>query len=332
MTKIHFIIEFSGGKEVVENNRQAVPGSKPVRAIGRLKRLFRYLADRFSFVEVRKGNQCMEPELEAEAEEEPEESVQVLADEEDMAVAEVKVAEGRTSEPLVSELQMAELQATEPKVSESQMAEPQVSALQMLAAPQVFEPESTVPQSSAFQVLELQVSEPDTCASESSEPESSEPESSASKAFASHVSAPELFASQSSAPTPPWTELIQSLNHLSPDAPLTAQELAELEKIPSFSTLQEKSAAYLYISRIFESRAAAMSFIRSLSLRTTSAQVGDLIEQAMEHHPHLTAREARCNAFIRHLKTLITFQRGSSKRNLQMMLKKRDDFRKLGGR
>jgi hypothetical protein len=330
MTKIHFIIEFSGGKEVVENNRQAVPGSKPVRAIGRLKRLFCCLADRFSFVEVRKGNQCMEPE--AEAEEEPEESVQVPAVEEDMAVAEVKVAEGRTSEPLVSELQMAELQATEPKVSESQMAEPQVSALQILAAPQVFEPESTVPQSSAFQVFELQVSEPDTCASESSEPESSEPESSASKAFASHVSAPEVFASQSSAPTPPWTDFIQSLNYLSPDAPLTAQELAELEKIPSFSTLQEKSAAYLYISRIFESRAAAMSFIRSLSLRTTSAQVGDLIEQAMEHHPHLTAREARCNAFIRHLKTLITFQRGSSKRNLQMMLKKRDDFRKLGGR
>jgi hypothetical protein len=287
MTKIHFIIVFSGGKEVVENNRQAVPGSKPVRAIGRLKRLFRYLADRFSFVEVRKGNQCMEPEPEAEAEEVPEESVQVLAVEEDMAVAEVKVAEVGTSEPHVSELQMSELQATEPKVSEFQMAEaqvlgpqmtkPQVSALQMLAAPQVFEP-------------------------------------------------------QTSAPTPPWTDFIQSLNPLSPDAPLTAQELAELEKIPSFSTLQEKSAAYLYISRIFESRAAAMSFIRSLSLRTTSAQVGDLIEQAMEHHPHLTAREARCNAFIRHLKTLITFQRGSSKRNLQMMLKKRDDFRKLGGR
>jgi hypothetical protein len=146
------------------------------------------------------------------------------------------------------------------------------------------------------------------------------------------LAAPQVFEPQSSAPTPPWTELIQSLNHLSPDAPLTAHELAELEKIPSFSTLQEKSAAYLYISRIFESRAAAMSFIRSLSLRTTSAQVGDLIEQAMEHHPHLTAREARCNAFIRHLKTLITFQRGSSKRNLQMMLKKRDDFRKLGGR
>jgi hypothetical protein len=277
MTKIHFIIEFSGGKEVVENNCQAVPGSKPVRAIGRLKRLFLCLADRFSFVEVRKGNQCMEPEPDAEVEEEPEESVQVPAVEENMAVAEVKVAEVGTSEPLVSEWQMSELQATEPKVSEPQMTESQVSELQMLAAPQVFEP-------------------------------------------------------QTSAPTPPWTDFIQSLNPLSPDAPLTAQELAELEKIPSFSTLQEKSAAYLYISRIFESRAAAMSFIRSLSLRTTSAQVGDLIEQAMEHHPHLTAREARCNAFIRHLKTLITFQRGSSKRNLQMMLKKRDDFRKLGGR
>jgi hypothetical protein len=332
MTKIHFIIVFSGGKEVVENNRQAVPGSKPVRAIGRLKRLFRCLADRFSFVEVRKGNQCMEPEPEAEAEEEPEESVQVPAVEENMAVAEVKVAEVGTSEPHVSELQMSEwqmseLQMSEPQVSEPQMTEAQVSGLQMTAVPQVLESESTVPQSSAFQVLELQVSEPDTCASESSEPESS-----ASKAFASHVSAPEVSASQSSAPTPPWTDFIQSLNPLSPDAPLTAQELAELEKIPSFSTLQEKSAAYLYISRIFESRAAAMSFIRSLSLRTTSAQVGDLIEQAMEHHPHLTAREARCNAFIRHLKTLITFQRGSSKRNLQMMLKKRDDFRKLGGR
>jgi hypothetical protein len=288
MTKIHFIIEFSGGKEVVENNCQAVPGSKPVRAIGRLKRLFRYLADRFSFVEIRKGNQCMEPELEAEAEEEPEESVQVPAVEENMAVAEVKVAEVGTSEPLVSELQMAELQATEPKVSESQM----------LAAPQVSEPQMT----------ESQVSEPKMLA------------------------APQVFEPQTSAPTPPWTNFIQSLNPLSPDAPLTTQELAELEKIPSFSTLQEKSAAYLYISRIFESRAAAMSFIRSLSLRTTSAQVGDLIEQAMEHHPHLTAREARCNAFIRHLKTLITFQRGSSKRNLQMMLKKRDDFRKLGGR
>lgn len=329
MTKIHFIIEISGGKEVVENNRQAVPGSKPVRAIGRLKRLFRCLADRFSFVEVRKGNQCMEPEPEAEVEveEEPEESVQVPAVEENMAVSEVKKAEVGTSEPLVSELQISEWQATEPKVSESQMPEPQVSEPQMLAAPQVFEPEVSVPQSSAFQVFELHAPEPDIFAFESSASKSSE-----SKAFASQASAPEVFASKLSAPTPPWADFIQSLNPLSPDAPLTAQELAELEKIPSFSTLQEKSAAYLYISRIFESRAAAMSFIRSLSLRTTSAQVGDLIEQAMEHHPHLTAREARCNAFIRHLKTLITFQRGSSKRNLQMMLKKRDDFRKLGGR
>lgn len=312
MTKIHLIIEFSEGKEVVENNRQAVPGSKSVRSTGRLKRLFRCLADRFSFVVERKGSQCLEQEPEVEAEE-PEEGVQALAVEEDMAVAGPQVAEVGTSEPLVSELQMSELQMSELRVFEPQVAvlpqmtEPQVLALQLLAAPQVFE---------------LQVPKPDIFASKSS----------ASKAFASQASAPEVSAFQSSVPTPHWTDFIQSLNHLSPDAPLTAQELAELEKIPSSSTLQEKSAAYLYICRVFESRAAAMTFIRSLSLRTTSAQVGDLIEQAMERHPHLTAREARCNAFIRHLKTLITFQRGSSKRNLQMMLKKRDDFRKLGGR
>jgi hypothetical protein len=110
----------------------------------------------------------------------------------------------------------------------------------------------------------------------------------------------------------------------------TARELAQLKHFNQQSSKGPVSkadliSAYQHFARLFESRQAAMAYLRSLSCCQNTTEVADLHTIYIRKYPRFTHARARCKATLQHAEKFTSFSRISFVRCVQIQLKKRED-------